>query len=298
MTGCNRRELGRMALRTAGSLVLAGGPEGLLGGSRPNSNFHGVQIGIQSYSFRDRPLDEALDAIVACGINSCELASMHVEPRTAARDAKARKELRQWRLTVSLDEFRKIREKFQTAGVALSAYNLSFRDDFSDEEIERGFQMAQALWVRAMTASANVGTAPRIDRYARQYKIRVGMHNHSQLCPNEFATPEDFAAAMRGASRYIAINLDIGHFTAAGFDPVSFLEQHHSEIVTLHLKDRKKNQGANVAWGKGDTPIGQILQLLKKHRYPIPANIEYEYPGGDTIEEMKKCLAYCQQALA
>jgi sugar phosphate isomerase/epimerase len=118
------------------------------------------------------------------------------------------------------------------------------------------------------------------------------------MAPNEFARPEDFAEAMRGKSKYIAINLDIGHFTAAGYDPVTFLEQHHDRIVTLHLKDRKKNQGPNVPFGEGDTKIKEVLQVLKTKRYPIPANIEYEYKGGDTIVEMKKCFAYCKAALA
>jgi sugar phosphate isomerase/epimerase len=99
-------------------------------------------------------------------------------------------------------------------------------------------------------------------------------------------------------TKYIAINLDIGHFTAAGYDPVTFLEQHHDRIVTLHLKDRKKNQGPNVPFGEGDTKIKEVLQVLKTKRYPIPANIEYEYKGGDTIVEMKKCFAYCKAALA
>ena len=96
----------------------------------------------------------------------------------------------------------------------------------------------------------------------------------------------------------ININLDIGHFTAANFDAVDFLTKHHSRIVTLHIKDRKKNQGDNVPLGEGDTPIKAVLQLLKKNRYPIPANIEYEYKGSDTVAEVRKCLDYCKKALA
>ena len=123
------------------------------------------------------------------------------------------------------------------------------------------------------------------------------MHNHSRIVANEFATPDDFTNAMNGMSEYICANLDIGHFTAAGFDAVDYLSKHHDRIVTLHIKDRKKNQGENVIFGEGDTPIKPVLELLKKNKWKIPANIEYEYKAPDTIAEMKKCLAYCKQAL-
>jgi sugar phosphate isomerase/epimerase len=94
------------------------------------------------------------------------------------------------------------------------------------------------------------------------------------------------------------VNLDIGHYWAAGYDPVPFIAEHHERIVTLHIKDRKKNQGKNMPFGEGDTPIQEVLQLLKREKYPIPANIEYEYEGGDTVAEMRKCYDYCRRALA
>jgi sugar phosphate isomerase/epimerase len=102
---------------------------------------------------------------------------------------------------------------------------------------------------------------------------------------------------MQGASEYIAINLDIGHFTAANFDAVDFLGKHHDRIVSLHIKDRRRNQGANVPFGEGDTPIKAVLELLRRKRSPFPANIEYEYAGKDTIAEVRRCLDYCKQAL-
>ena len=98
-------------------------------------------------------------------------------------------------------------------------------------------------------------------------------------------------------SPQIAVNLDIGHFTAANFDAVSFLRQHHQRIVTLHIKDRKRNDGPNMPLGEGDTPIGTVLRMLRDQKWPIPANIEYEYKGGDTIEEVRRCLDYCRRAL-
>jgi hypothetical protein len=53
-----------------------------------------------------------------------------------------------------------------------------------------------------------------------------------------------------------------------------------------------------MPFGEGDTPIREVLQLLKRKKYPIPANIEYEYDGGDTVAEMHKCYDYCRRALA
>ena len=110
------------------------------------------------------------------------------------------------------------------AGILLYAFTYGFRKEFTDEEIERGFQMAQAMGVKYITSSANVSVAPRVDKYAQKYKIMVGFHGHDQTSnPDEFSTPETFARAMKGASPYIGVNLDIGHFVAAGGDPVAYI---------------------------------------------------------------------------
>ncbi len=289
MTAWTRREWNKLALSSMAALLL---PVESLAADKPNSIVKGVQIGVQSYSFRDRSLDEAIQAMVEIGLSSCELWSGHVEPKDLKRE-----ERRDWRLSTPIGEFTKIGEKFKNAGITLYAYNYSFKDDFTDEEIKRGFEIAKAMGARVITASANVNTAKRIDVYARQFKMKVGMHNHSNIKDNEFATAEDFARAMDGNSEYICINLDIGHFTAANFDAVEYLQKHHSRIVTLHIKDRKRAQGDNVPLGEGDTPIKPVLELLQKNKWKIPANIEYEYGGSDTVAEVKKCFEFCKQAL-
>lgn len=277
-----------------------------------NSKVGGVLIGVQSYSYRDRPLDAAIKAMVEDGIGECELFSPHIEPgglrglggggRGAANDParqKAREDLRKWRLTVPMDEIKAVRKKFDDAGISLFAFNISFRDDFTDEEIERGFQMAEALGVKVITASSTVSVMPRVAPFAEKYKIIVGVHGHANTRdPNEFATPESFAKAM-AMSKSIYVNLDIGHFTAAGYDAVAYIQEHHDRITNLHIKDRKKNDGPNMPLGEGDTPIKQVLQLLKNKKYNIPANIEYEYKGADDAAvEVKKCFQYCKEALA
>ena len=293
--------MARMTRRDAGKRLVAGvaglaASRATLGGAEwIDSVFSGVQIGAQSYSFRDRPLAEAIKGFQEVGLGECELWEGHVEPTEDLQ------KLRQWRLTVPLSQFHDIRRQFDDAGVRLYAFNYSFNKHMTDGEYDRGFQMADALGVKYITASSEVSIARKVDQYAQKYKITVGFHGHDNTRnPDEFSTAETFARAMDGASPYIGVNLDIGHFVAAGGDPVAYIREHHDRIVTLHLKDRKKNHGANEPFGQGDTNITAVLQLLRDNHYPIPANIEYEYGkhGMDTIAEMKKCVAYCKAALA
>lgn len=271
---------------------------GVAGMLAPGSLFAakpGVVIGVQSYSFRDRSLDEALAAMQEIGLKSCELWSRHVEPKDLSRT-----ELAKWRTTKAATACQEVKQKFAKAKIAIQAFNYSFREDFSDAEIEQGFKMAKALGTDTITCSSTVNVMPRVGKYANQYKIKVGMHNHDHTeDPNEFSTPDSFARGMEGSkSGYVRVNLDIGHFTAANFDAVEYIREHHDKIVCLHIKDRKRDHGANLPFGEGDTPIKAVLTLLRDNKWNIPANIEYEYKGADTVAEVKKCFDYCQKLLA
>ena len=285
----------------AGSLV-ALAPCTRVRAQSPRSTIAGVRLGAQSYSFRDRPLDGVLAAMRTIGLSFCELWQGHVETAqqigaAPGMDREARRGLlRAWRLGVPLEHFTGIRDRCAAAGVTLTAYNLSFVDDFTDAEIARGFEMAQALGVGVITASSNPSVVPRVAAAADRARITVAFHNHSNIRPNEFATPENFAEALKASPR-MAVNLDIGHFTAANFDALDYLDRHHERIVSLHLKDRKRSQGANTPFGEGDTPIAAVLQRLRDRRWDIPAHIEYEYSGKDTVAEVTRCYEFCRRAL-
>lgn len=280
--------------RDAGKLILAGSAGTLVAGRAArgaqmiNSVIRGVQVGAQSYSFRDlKAPDAILQAFVTVGLGECELSSGG-EPGDLQGEELVK-------------HFKELRKKYDDAGVLIYAYTYAFRKGYTDEQFDRGFQIAKALGVKYITSSANVSVAPTVDKFAQKYKIMVGFHGHSGIDnPDEFSTPETFERALKGASPYLGINLDIGHFTAAGGDSVAFIKEHHAKIVTLHIKDRKKGQhGANLPFGEGDTPIIPVLHLLRDNHWKIPANIEYEYgkPGMDTIAEVKKCFEYCKKAL-
>jgi sugar phosphate isomerase/epimerase len=262
--------------------------------AKPDSKVRGVRLGTQSYSFRDLSLDEAIKAMVDIGISYVELWSGHIEPKRGTSP----EEMKKWRTSPeTLVQLRDVRKKFNAAGIRVYAMNYSFRKEHTDEEVLQGMAMAKVLGTKYITASSTVDQADRLNGLAEKAGVFVAMHNHSNLKdPNEYARPESFAKAMEGNSN-VRINLDIGHFVAANFDPIDYLNKHHERIVTLHIKDRKKDQGANVPFGEGDTPIKEVLRLLRDTKWHIPAMIEYEYKGADTVAEVRKCFEYCKEAL-
>jgi sugar phosphate isomerase/epimerase len=311
--------------RDFGKLAAAAVPSALLGFSRrafaaPNSKIAGVQIGTITYSFKQdvKKPDEIIPDVAKIGISSVELMSDDGErmagapaiptfgpgvkptPDQQAQMDEARRKRAEWRAQTTPATYQAVLKQFNDAGIQLDLLCYNMAANISDDEIEHAFQMARALKVKAISSTSTVMVAKRVAPVAEKYKLVWGGHGHAAVNdPNEFATPESFENIM-SLSNYIGVNLDIGHFTAAGYDPIPFIQKYHARITNLHLKDRKKHDGPNMPWGEGETPIKEVLLLLKKEKYTFPANIELEYPippGSDSVQEIAKCLAYARKCL-
>jgi sugar phosphate isomerase/epimerase len=216
---------------------------------------------------------------------------------------KFRQDTAQWRTSAeTMNKYRDLRKQFDDAGVNLGILCYNMNGNIADDEIDYAFRMAQALGVRSISSSSTVTIAKRVAAFADRYKMIWAGHGHDDVCDAEqFAKPETFEKIM-SFSPYIAVNLDIGHFTAAGYDAVGFIRRYHDKITNLHLKDRTRNpqgggRGGNLRWGDGETPIREVLQLLRREQYGFPANIEYEYQGTDPVIEVAKCLQYAKDIL-
>jgi len=223
-------------------------------------------------------------------------------PEQQAERQAAMEKVAQWRSSATPETWKAVRKKFNDAGVEVWLLCYNMQDSMKDSDIEYGFSMAKGLGVKAMSTSTTLTMAKRIAPIAESHKMMVGYHGHDQTSdPNQTATLESYDTLM-AYGKYNGINLDIGHFTAANYDAVAFIKQHHDKITNLHIKDRKKDHGPNVAeWGTGDTPIKAVMQLMKENRYPFPANLELEYQGltaENIVDETKKCFAYVKSCLA
>jgi len=324
----NKTSQSILSRREFTKLTLAGVPASVLLSRAPaaaaakiNSRINGVQIGAITYSFRSMPAEDIVKAYVDIGLGEMELMSNHAEqlagapagrgggggrrgtPLTpeqqAERDA-AIKALRDWRMAATEATFAPVRKKIGDAGIELKilCYNMNVKTT-EDAEIEYAFRMAKALAVDAISTSTQVSMAKRLAPFADKHKMRVGFHGHANTTnPDEVATPESFETVM-AASKYLGANLDVGHYTEAGYDPIPFLQKHHERVTNLHLKDMKKasNGGGYTPFGQGDAPLKDVLKLVQKNKWNIPVNIEFEYQGDPKVE-VPKCLAFVKEALA
>jgi sugar phosphate isomerase/epimerase len=204
----------------------------------------------------------------------------------------------QWRQSVSMDKYRALRKMYNDAGVNIHIVKFGNigNANMSDAEIDYYFNVAKALGAKGITRELSEDAAKRLGPIADKHKIMIGFHNHTQLKPTTYDGP------ILSYGKYLGINFDIGHYVAGTNEsPIPLIRKHHDRILSLHLKDRKVNNGPNMPFGQGDTPVALVLQMMKKEGWTFPADIELEYripQGSDAVAEVKKCVQFCEEALA
>jgi sugar phosphate isomerase/epimerase len=154
--------------------------------------------------------------------------------------------------------------------------------------------VSKALGASALSTEISIEDTKRVGQFADKNRMEIGYHGHATTSAADFETVLSFA-------KYNAVNLDLGHFIAGqNQSPVPFLKKHHDRITHVHVKDRKLNNGPNVPFGQGDTPIKEVLQLMRDNKWRFQATLEFEYPvpeGSDLNTELSKCMQYCRDCL-
>jgi len=271
---------------------------------KTNSKINGVQIGVITYSFRSMPssIDDLLKYCIECDINAVELMGDAAEAYAGApkRDSSAdyAATLATWRESTLMDPFVAIRKMFNDQNIDIYAWKPNaLNAKNTDGEITYAFNAGKALGCTHVTVELPEDPlqTQRLGDLAEKAGMMVGYHAHTQ------ATPTLWDIAL-GQSEHNGINLDIGHYVAGtSSSPIDFIKKNHKRILSMHLKDRKFKNGPNMPWGQGDTPIKQVLALMKSEGYKFPATIEQEYDipaGSDAVKEVIKCREYAAAALA
>jgi sugar phosphate isomerase/epimerase len=272
---------------------------------KPNSKFAGVQIGLNvPYSFGGGATsgDAILKNCVSLGLSAVELRTQPVEaflgvPATTGNAAAKTEQLAQWRQSVSMDRVKEFRKKYEDAGVLIEIVKVDGLFKMTDDELDYAFTLAKALGGRAISSEISNKDADlkRVGQFADKHQLMVGYHGHASTRPEHWEKAFSLA-------KHNGANVDLGHFVAGNnVSPAAFIKEHHERITHVHVKDRKKNNGPNTPFGEGDTPITEVLRLIRDNKWNIQATIEFEYKipaGSDRMKELARTIKYCQDALA
>jgi len=290
---------------------------------KPNSKVAGVQLGVTTYSYRSMPhkVDDVVQYLLYAGVNAIELRSVAEEdlgipqaPRPAgggaplteqeklerARAAESLRDAqRKWRLSLPMERYVKMRKTFNDAGIEVHIAKFA-PSAWSDEEIDYAYTAAKALGSIGITDELSDQACQRLGKFAEKHKSLAMFHTHGQVADAGFSFDKYLAYSPANM-----LNLDAGHyFGATGLHPGDVIVKYHDRMRSIHIKDKTgpkhATPNANKPFGQGETPIADILLLLKKERWPIEVDVELEYTipeGSDAAKETKKCIDYMRNIL-
>ncbi len=287
---------------------------------KPNSKVGGVQLGLTTYCYRSIPhkADEVLQYLLKSGVSSVEMRLVLEEtlglpqaPAGGAAGASATKEEREkamaalkdarkkWRLALPMQKYADIRKMYNDAGVNIHIAKF-VPSEWSDEEIDYAYNAAKAIGAYGITDEFTDAAAQRLGKFAEKHKSLAIYHTHGQ-----FGMPGFDIDKYLGYSSANRLNLDVGHYYGStGNHPNEIIEKYHKLIPSIHVKDKTGPKHAkpntNMPFGQGETPIADILLLIKKEKWPINVDLELEYPipqGSDPVTEVTKCMDYMRNIL-
>ncbi len=317
MPSYSRREFTKLALAALPGAALWSQTNPLFAAdvsAKPNSKVRGVQIGLNvPYSFGN-PLmsgDDILKNCLQLGLSGVELRTQPVEaflgapsagtsPRNAVVKGAAAANadtMKKWRASAPVEKATEFRTRYEQAGVLIEVLKVDGLFKMSDEELDYAFTLAKTLGARAISSEISKvdNELKRLGKFADKHRLMVGYHGHAATTAAHWENAFSFA-------RYNGANVDLGHFVAGNNEsPVAFIKKHHDRITHVHVKDRKRDNGGNTPFGEGDTPIAEVLQLIRDKKWRIQATIEFEYrvpAGSDRMTEIARAIKFCKDARA
>ncbi len=306
MKSLTRREFSKLTLA---AIAGASAVPCIAAPPKPNSKVRGVQLGLNvPYSFNNPSMsgEDVLKNCVQLGFSGVELRTQPVEmflgaPKeiifAKARTSAQSEALANWRKSAPVSKAAKFRKMFENAGVLIEIVKVDGIFKITDAELDYVFALAKALGGRAISTeiSRKEEELKRVGKFADKHQLMVGYHGHAET------TPEHWELAF-SLAKFNGANVDLGHFVAGNnTSPAPFIEKYHDRVTHVHLKDRKKHNGPNTPFGEGDTPIADVLRLIRDNKWPIQGTIEFEYKvpvGSDRMTEIARALKYCKDALA
>jgi len=242
----------------------------------------GIQLGMASYTFRDFARAQLIQYM-----KELELTALN------AKDVKDH-------LPVDPAGEAQALSDYQAAGIRLHAAGVVSLATDSNEDMRPKFEYIRRAGVKVMVAGDPTPAAlPRVERFAKEYDIRVAIHNHGpedKLWPS----PLTVLKAVEGMDARLGCCIDVGHTVRAGTDVVEAVHAVGPRLFNMHMKDLTDvhDKASQVAVGDGKMPVPEIFEALLAIRYPGYVDLEYEVHEDDPMPGVTKSFAYMRGVLA
>ena len=249
--------------------------------ARPPIEDVGVKLGVASYSLRNFSREKAIGMTKALGTPYINLKSVHL-PYDA-----------------SPAEIAAARAEVDAAGLHIVGGGLITFETDTDDGVRKYFDYAKAAGMPVMVSTCHPGVLPRVEKFAKQYNIKIAIHNHGPE-DKDFPSPYDVLKVVKGMDPRIGLCIDVGHTVRTGTDVVRAVVDAGPRLLDMHVKDLRdlKVMESQCIVGEGKIPIVEIFRQLRAMRYAGYVNLEYEIDADDPMPGMKQSFAYMRGVLA
>ena len=274
-----RRDLLRGGTMLTASALLSTAKTALAS-DNPPSSASPIRLGIASYTFRNFDQAHLIDFMKELNTPYLNLKDVHL-PMTPA------------------DQVAPKAAQYRDAGLKLTAAGtITFAID-EDEDIRKKFEYVKAAGISLIVGAPTHQVLPRLEKFVKEYNIRVGIHNHGHEDKN-FPSPLDVLAAVDKLDSRIGCCIDVGHTMRTGTDVVAAIRKAGPRLFDIHMKDLADGakKDSQVAVGDGIMPIRSIFQALIDMHYPGYVDLEYEIFPENPMPGVIKSFAYMRGVLS
>jgi sugar phosphate isomerase/epimerase len=189
---------------------------------------------------------------------------------------------------------------YVAAGIKLHAAGAIYFAKDEDADIRSKFEYCKRAGIAVIVAGDPAPeTLPRMEKFAKEYDIRIAVHNHGpedKLWPS----PLDVLKAVKGMDPRIGCCIDVGHTVRAGTDVVQAIHEVGPRLLSMHMKDLTNFQSkeSQVAVGEGIMPVRKMFEALIAAKYQGSVDLEYEIHPDDPMPGVIASFAYMRGVLA
>jgi sugar phosphate isomerase/epimerase len=241
--------------------------------------FGGFLVGLQSYSFRNFPVDKTLDMIQELGLRAVEFYPG------------------QFPINSTDEQIATMKQKCESHGIKIMGHGVNAFGANKDAN-RKIFDFAKRAGIRNLSADPSPESFANLDELVEEFDIRIAIHNHGPT--HRYNKVEDVLKAIQGHDKRIGACADLGHYIRSGEDPVEVIRRLEGRLYGVHLKDfaEQAAKTKGVLLGKGHLDVEAVFKALHKVNFPADGclSIEYEENPKDPFEDVKQCVAIASAA--